>query len=138
MGEKSVVRKSTLGNSRTTAGANERLRGLLSLRDSNKPLPSPSHSPASPGVLSAPTTASNGAVVDESMGDSNQVTPPPRSSSRDSRMIPARAEAPVTADGGGKQGNALQNEEGLEESGNPISLGTSACNGNEDAQALAS
>jgi len=129
VGEKLVVRKSTLGNSRTTTGANERLRGLLSRGDSNKSLPSPSQSPALPGVLSAPPTPSNGTVADESMGDSNQVTPPPRSSSRNSGMVPATS---VTADGDGKQGNALQNDEGLGESGNPISLETLACNGNED------
>lgn len=122
--EKSIPRKSTLVNTRTTAGPNERLRGLLSRRDStkpDKPLPSPSQPPSSQGVISLPTASSNGAVADEFVGDSDQVIPPPRSSSRNSGVVPARAEAPATAHGNGVQGNTLQSEEELPESSNPIS-----------------
>lgn len=110
--EKSIPRKSTLGNFRTTAGANERLRGLLSKRDStkvDKPLPS---------LIQPPQTASsNGAVADEFVGDSDRVIPPPRSSSRSDGAVPV--------DGNGLQGNALQSEEELLGNSNPISSASS-------------
>ena len=119
--EKSIPRKSTLGNFRTSAGPNERLRGLLSRRDStkpDKPLPSLAESPQ--------TVSSNGAAADEFMGDSNQVIPPPRISSRSSGAVPARAEARTSVEGSGVQGNTLQSEEELLENSNPISSASSS------------
>jgi len=104
--EKSIPRKSTLGNSRSTAGANERLRGLLSRRDSTKlekPLPSPTQTPQ--------TASSNSAIAEEPVGDSDWVIPPPRSSSRSSSAVLARPEVRTSVDGDGVHGNALQSEE---------------------------
>ncbi|KAH0830647.1 hypothetical protein J3R83DRAFT_2102 [Lanmaoa asiatica] len=114
--EKSIPRKSTHGNFRTTAGPNERLRGLLSRRDStkpDKPLPSPQ------------TACSNGAVADEFVGDSDRDIPPLRSSSRSSGAVPTKPEAPMSADGNDVQGNTLQSEEELVGNSNPISLASS-------------
>ncbi|KAF8559658.1 Vps54-domain-containing protein [Imleria badia] len=114
--EKSIPRKSTLGNLRT-GGPNERLRGLLARRDStkpDKPLPTPTQSPQ--------IASSNGAIADEPMGDSDRVIPPPRSSSRSA--------------GDGIQGNVLQSEEELVENPNPISsassVGLGALSGSND------
>ena len=104
--EKLIPRRSTLGNLRATAGPNERLRGLLSRRDStkvDKPLPSPAQSPQ--------TASSNGAIVDELVEDSDRVIPPPRGSSRSS--------------GNGVQGNGLQSEEELVVNPNSISSASS-------------
>ena len=141
--EKPIPRKSTLGNTRTTASPNERLRGLLSRRDStkpDKPLPSLSQPLSSPGVISLPTASSNGATVD----DSDRVIPPPRSSSRSPGAVSARSEAPMTMDGSDIQGNALQSEEEVAESSNPISSMSSLQggigeprNGNDEAQPAA-
>lgn len=113
--EKSIPRKSTLGNLRTTAGPNERLRGFLSRRDSaklDKPLPSLTQPLPSREVAPPQTRSSNGVVADESVGDPDWVKPPPRSS-RSPGVVPARAEPRVSADGNGTQGNTLQMEEGL-------------------------
>lgn len=124
--EKSIPRKSTLGNFRTTGvGPNERLRGLLSKRDStnlDKPLPSVTQRPSSPGVIPSQSASSNGAVADEFVGDSDRVIPPP---SRSSGAVPTRAEARVSVDGSGIQGNTLQSEEEIVGNSNPISSGSS-------------
>ncbi|KAF8447875.1 Vps54-like protein-domain-containing protein [Boletus edulis BED1] len=112
--EKPIPRKSTLGNLRTTAGPNERLRGLLSRRDStkpDKPLPSPAQSP--------PTAPSNGATADEFVGDSDRVIPPPRSSSRSTSTVLARAEGRTSVDNNGVQGNVLQSEDEFPGNANP-------------------
>ncbi|KAG8217594.1 Vps54-like protein-domain-containing protein, partial [Butyriboletus roseoflavus] len=123
--EKSIPRKSTLGNLRTAVGPNERLRGLLSKRDStnlDKPLPTVRQTPSSLGVIPSQSASSNGAVADEFAGDSDRVIPPPHSSSRSAGAVPTRAEARVSVDGSGVQGNALQSEEELVGNSNPISL----------------
>lgn len=137
--EKSIPRKSTLVNFRTNAGPNERLRGLLSRRDStkpDKPLPSPSQPPPSPGVIPLPTASSNGTVVK----DSDLVIPPPRSSSRNSSAASARPEASTIVDGNGV-GDALQSESGVAEGSQPDSSASSLwgalqepSSGNDDVQ----
>ncbi|KAG9318566.1 Vps54-like protein-domain-containing protein [Chiua virens] len=121
--EKSIPRKSTLGNLRTTGGPNERLRGLLSRRDStkpDKPLPSVTQPPSSSGVIPPQIPSSNGAAADESVGDSKQVMPPPRSS-RSLSAVPTSAEAPTTM-----RGNILQSGEDVLESLDPISSASSS------------
>jgi len=129
--EKSIPRKSTLGNFRTTVGPNERLRGLLSRRDStkpDKPLPSPTQTPQ---------TTSNGAAADEFVGDSDRVIPPLRSSSRSSGAVLTIAEAPVSVEGNGAQRNPLQSEEELLVNSNPISSASALPDSNDDDQVTA-
>jgi vacuolar protein sorting-associated protein 54 len=138
--EKSIPRKSTLGNFRTTVGPNERLRGLLSRRDStkpDKPLPSPTQS--------AQTAPSNGGAADEFVAESDRVIPPPRISSRSSGAVPTRAETRTSVEGNGVLGNsALQSEEELLENSNPILSSSSLLgalrepsDGNDDDQLAA-
>ena len=135
--EKSIPRKSTF---RTTVGPNERLRGLLSRRDStkpDKPLPSPTQPPQ--------TAPSNGGAAGEFVADSDRVIPPPRISSRSSGAVPTRAETRTSVEGNGVQGNSmLQSEEELLENLNPISSASSLLgalrepsNGNDDDQLAA-
>lgn len=130
--EKSVPRKSTLGNFRTTTGPNERLRGLLSRRDStkpDKPLPSPAQPPQA--------AASNGAAADKFVGDSDGVKPPPRSSSRSSGAVLTIAEALTSVEGNGAQHGPLQSEEELLVNSNPISSASSLPSSNDDDQVAA-
>lgn len=146
--EKSIPRKSTLGSFRTTAGPNERLRGLLSKRDSTKmekPLPSLTQPPLSPEGIPPQTASSNGTAADESVGESDRVIQPPRSGSRSTGGVPTRAEALMSVNGNGAQGDALQSEEELLGKSNPISSASSlqgalrdASGSNDDVQLAAS
>ncbi|KAG1754389.1 Vps54-like protein-domain-containing protein [Suillus lakei] len=87
--EKALPRKSAFSNIRATASPNERIRGLLSRKDSikpDKPLPavnsSPTPSPPPPPPQGAPTHA---ATVEEHQSGSptlDSVVPPPRGISR--------------------------------------------------------
>lgn len=132
--EKSIPRKSTLGSLRA-AGPNERLRGLLSRREStklDKPLPSPTHSPQA--------SSSNGTIADEVMGDSDRVIPSPRTSSRSSDPMRTGAKAPPPVEGNSTGRDMLQSEEESLEKPNPISSVSSLsglrdpCGSNGDVQ----
>ncbi|KIL00921.1 hypothetical protein PAXRUDRAFT_29438 [Paxillus rubicundulus Ve08.2h10] len=87
--EKSVARKSALSNLRAAASPNERIRGLLSRKDSaklDKPLPPPGETTPSPNPPLSQTTLGNGTAAENIVEDSDQVLPPPRSSSRTSGL----------------------------------------------------
>jgi vacuolar protein sorting-associated protein 54 len=108
--EKSVPRKSALSNLRAAASPNERIKGLLSRKDSvklDKPLPSPGETTSSSsGPPPLPrTTLGNGAAAENIVENSDQVVPPPRSSSRTSGLQAyTRTEVLTHAEGGGTTG----------------------------------
>ncbi|KAF9246439.1 Vps54-like protein-domain-containing protein [Melanogaster broomeanus] len=91
--EKSVPRKSALSNLRLAATPNERIKGLLSRKDSikpDKPLPAPAQTTSSSSGLTPPLPQT--ILADE---NSDQVVPPPRGSSR-SAALPVRVEGSGT------------------------------------------
>ncbi|KAG0705085.1 Vps54-like protein-domain-containing protein [Suillus ampliporus] len=89
--EKALPRKSTFSNIRATASPNERIKGLLSRRDSVKPdkplpavYPSPTHSPPPPPPPPQEAPADAATVEEHRNGSLNldRVVPPARGSSR--------------------------------------------------------
>ncbi|KIJ69069.1 hypothetical protein HYDPIDRAFT_81096 [Hydnomerulius pinastri MD-312] len=106
--EKSVPRKSALSNLRAAASPNERIKGLLSRRDSvkpDKPLPSPvqvvspTPSPTPPLPQAIPAS---GAVSEDVAENSDPVIPPPRGSSRGSGSQGlTKSASPIPAEGNG-------------------------------------
>ncbi|OJA18755.1 hypothetical protein AZE42_01632 [Rhizopogon vesiculosus] len=84
--EKALPRRSAFSNIRATASPNERIKGLLSRRDSakpDKPLPAVSPSPAPSPPPPPQETPANDVTAEEDGGSNlDDVVPPPRGSSR--------------------------------------------------------
>jgi len=83
--EKALPRKSAFSNIRATASPNERIKGLLSRRDSakpDKPLPAVSSSPAPSPPPPQETPADDVTAEEDGGSNLDDVVPPPRGSSR--------------------------------------------------------